>query len=218
MMFIKDNKFGWAYSGRLFWGKFHIEYNLWSKTCQIKVSRRVFSLAIPPIALWVCFGEEESDDEISIRIFDWAIWWDFWSGEGWDSKTPRWRDGCFHIDNFFLGRRKYERKVVEEKEVEVPMPEGSYRATVKLCEDTWKRPRWGKKVIKRVDIEIPDGIPHPGKGENSWDCGDDATFGICCPAVSIADGVGKLVGSVLRDRVRYGSYSCWNWKKELSER
>jgi hypothetical protein len=66
----------------------------------------------------------------------------------------------------------------------------------------------------RVDLKIDKGIPHAGKGENSWDCGDDATYGMCCAVKNIAEGVGVLVGSVLHDRVKYGGYGDWLWCRQ----
>lgn len=133
----------------------------------------------------------------------------------WDSKTPRYRKGAFHLDDFFLGKAVFSKNVIETREVAVPMPEGTYDAVVALSDDTWKRPRWPfPRVIRRADIKVEKGIPHPGKGENSWDCGDDDTYGMCAPARTIPEAVGHLVGSCLKDRVRYGGYSKWTWPKE----
>lgn len=88
------------------------------------------------------------------------------------------------------------------------MPEHPYPATVRLFESTWKRPRWpfARRMV-RAEIEVEGGIPHPGKGENSWDCDDDATYSLTCQARTAEDAVAKLVGSVLRDRRNYGGRS-----------
>lgn len=153
---------------------------------------------------------------ISLTLHSGALWWKLWTPTmEWSSKTPRWRDGSFDFADFFLGRAKCSHQTIEEREILVPMPEKSYPATATLAEWVWKRPRWFAKRLKRVSIDIPGGIPFPGKGENSWDCGDDATFGITTGECrSIAEGVGQLVGSVLRDRVRNGGWDDWTWKRQ----
>ena len=85
------------------------------------------------------------------------------------------------------------------------MPEGAYKATVEMFWGIWKRPRWVAKKILRANVEIPSGIPKNGKGENSWDCGEDATFGITMPAKNVENAIGKTVESCLRDRKKYGT-------------
>lgn len=220
MYLIKDEvKDGFVYAGRIVFKKFTIEYNLWNKSCHLKFMADedyTLGIAFPPVALWFSFGNAHyKHKEISIAFHCNSLWWNFWTNTmEWSSKTPRWRHGCFDFADFFLGKREYLRKIVEERDIDIPMPEGIYKAHVKLCEDNWKRPRWFSSTIKRIDADIPRGIPHQGKGENSWDCGEDGCFGMCCPARSIADGVGKIVGSVLHDRVRYGGWDDWNYKRQ----
>ena len=46
-------------------------------------------------------------------------------------------------------------------------------------------------------------IPVPGKGENSWDCGEDATFSLSCPSTTISEAIGEMVKSCMRTRERY---------------
>lgn len=152
--------------------------------------------------LW--YGQER---EIGINFHDWAVWINPWV-EPMDGKYF-----SFHFDNFIFGKAKYSEEVVEERNVMVPMPEKSYLANAQLFKSSWSYPRWFTKTIVRVNLKIEEGIPHEGKGENSWDCGRDATFGLTCNAKSIAEGVGQLVGHVLNDRVRYGGWSDWNWQK-----
>lgn len=194
------------------------------------------SVAFPPIAIylgaslrkerwvrriadWVSkksadmFGEKESlwsGSEFSIRVFDWAIWWKFFTDDrGWTSSRPKWRDGNWHPLDTFLGREKYTSREHEEAEVLVPMPEGVYRAKVKMTENVWKRPRWFAKTKTFGDVEMIDPVPIPGKGENSWDCGEDAIFGMSVPAEKIEDVIAGVVASALRDRRRHGGGVSW---------
>lgn len=153
-----------------------------------------------------------SGREFSVSFHDHAVFWSLGADDmGWDAQTPEWRQGAWHPLGFF--RRQGEVELVDEREVLVPMPERSYRAKARLERTHWgfdKAPRRFDRVERHVTIEMLDGeqIPFPGKGENSWDCGDDATFSLSCRANTIEDGVGRLVASVLRSRRRHGGA---NW-------
>ncbi len=148
-----------------------------------------------------------SGSELSLRVHDWAIWWNvFCDDRGWTNTRPRWRDGCWHP----LGRhmRQGEPKVIEERDVLVPMPERAYKATARLEEVRFghtRLPRFLDRTSTSVEIKMKDGeqIPFPGKGTAFYNCGQDAAFGIYSLARTIEDGVGKMVSSVLRDRRRY---------------
>lgn len=184
-----------------------------------------FSLAFRPVALYVHIKlprpfRLRDDRELGFSFHGGALWWDLWVDPmgGYPCPQGKWRDSCFHFDDFFLGKSKCTREVLEERDVLVPMPEKAYPAHAKLMRYTWTRPRWFSKSIKRVEIDIPDGIPHEGKGENSWDCGHDATFSMTTGECnSIPEGVGKLVGSCLKDRVKYGGWGDWKWDKPKEE-
>ena len=131
------------------------------------------------------------------------------------SEDPKWWHVYKNLNDVFLGRAKCTTETIEERYIDVPMPEGSYPGYAKLVRYTWKR-RWTSKSLMRVQIDVPIGIPHEGKGENSWDMGVDRTYGITTGECrSIALGVGKLVGSVLHDRVRYGGWGDYKWHKNL---
>lgn len=210
-------------------GKLHVYLaaNSFYKICSINFNNhgyendRTFTLAIPYLFYFSIgypakkYPTWDGKREISLSFHSNSLWWQFWSDpDCWSSKDSKWRRGAFHLDDFFLGKSKFSEEFLEERNVLIPMPEKSYEATAKLTLDTWTRPRWFKKQIKRIHIEIPEGIPFEGKGENSWDCGKDATFGITCPAESIPEGVGTLVGSVLRSRVKNGGWSDWTWTKD----
>lgn len=116
--------------------------------------------------------------------------------------------------NTLLGKPVYNSKPLTERPVvkQVLMPEASYPVTVTLTEDTWQRPRWPwPTVVRRAQIECPGGIPKPGKGENSYDCGEDGTYGLTCPASTVEEALEHLKASVMRDRERYGGK---DWKPE----
>jgi len=216
---------GWPYHGRLW---LHLgsrktvafSWNLWTHFCGASVGidgedgGLKLHAALPPVSFWLClpvpsgfFPEKLTRvfqfEFAEIRVFDWAVWWKFWTGDNWSSRTPKWRDGNFNFRDFVLGRAKYKEGDGRVQNVLIPMPEGPYEATVKMTEDAWSRPRWFTQKIRRAKVDVPQGIPHEGKGENDYDCGEDRCYGISGPAENVEDAVAMLVKSVLRDRRRY---------------
>jgi hypothetical protein len=184
-----------------------------------------------PLASWARkrWGWVLPDVHIAdLRFHDRAIWWEVWHSK-WEHKasTPRWRSGNFHWWDCLTGKPAYTSEVTEGPvEVLVPMPEGAYRATVKLERLTWKRPRWPwPKVAYGFDLDVisrpgPDGpyvpdevdgarpagyIPVPGKGENAWDCGPDGTFAMSGAGRTVERAIATVVEDVLRDRRRRGA-------------
>lgn len=152
--------------------------------------------------------------ELAVKFHGGSVWWTLWVDDS-ERRYPRSfadrvRAGSFDPVAFLLGRPVYTSTDLEQREIDVPLPERSYRGTARLHDDAWRRPRWPFPLrIRRVSIEMHDGeqLPHPGKGENSWDGGEDATFGITTAAATIEDGIGHLVASVLRSRLRHGGPS-----------
>lgn len=151
---------------------------------------------------------------IGVRWFEGSLWIDLWN----DPMESRSVDpGWWHITitplDTLLGRTRYKETPIADERVIVPMPEGGYAATVKIFESVWSRPRWPFAWRRMVRSEItPDvPIPFPGKGENSWDCGEDATHSMIGAYETGFDAAMALSRSVMRDRVRYGG---WNYQPE----
>jgi hypothetical protein len=153
-------------------------------------------------------GSKWSGRSFGIRFFDSAVWWDLGSDDyGWTKGRPKWKDGSWRPLGFNM--RTTDPVVVETREVLVPMPERSYRGTATVTEAYWgyaKLPRFFHDKRRHVDINMHDGeqVGVPGKGENSWDCGDDAIFGMSTAERTPEDAVGKLVASALRTRRKHG--------------
>lgn len=138
-----------------------------------------------------------------------SLRWDIWAPQGyWSKEIPRWMDGHFEIADAILGEHVYSERNFPMQHVEIPMPEGTYKATLVMQLATWKRARWPFPLtVMRAKIEVPEGIPVPGKGENSWDCGPDALYGTTCRANTPEAAIATLVESVLRTRKqRCGSH------------
>lgn len=136
--------------------------------------------------------------------------WQFGGGTmSWSSSTPKWKDGSIDLPKLLFGPVKYEEgRDREVHHVQIPMPEGAYDATITLSTDSWSRPRWKTLSIRRCRVDIPLGIPYPGKGENSWDCDEDAAYGLTAPADTVEEAIALVVESVLRKRRERGSLSA----------
>lgn len=145
-----------------------------------------------------------NERELSLRFFDYGVWWHLWADpNNWSSKTPRWRDGSWHYLDTLLGKSVYSSESIAGADVLIPMPEGAYPATVKLTLDTWKRPRWLARTLRRASVDMKTPIPHEGKGENSWDCGKDGLYGLSTCADTFEEAISKTTESALKSRRRY---------------
>lgn len=153
----------------------------------------------------------KSEREVGFSIHDGALWVSVWENRNnWSSRDPWWMHFTIRPANV-LGKQTFSQRVIEEREVEIPMPEGTYKAKAMLVERERGRSRWPWKRRSRgarFDLrEKP--IPFSGKGENDYDCGEDGLYGMSCPAESISDGIGKVVASCLETRARRGDPARW---------
>lgn len=146
-----------------------------------------------------------------VRIHDWTLHWDFLKFDwGWSSQMPKWMDGGVDVRQLVLGKRVYEEKVFDQRDISIPMPEGEYpaRALVYDAIRGWERLPWRQRTA-HVRIDVSRGIPFSGKGENSWDCGEDGLWGWSGPARSVGEAIGKVVASVLETRSKRGDPLKW---------
>lgn len=149
---------------------------------------------------------------LSLRIFDWAVWWNLWRnphhGRQNDPRQSSWHP--FGHPGEQLGKARE----VERREVKVTMPEKTYRAmATREVLVTRGTPRWpfARPWVSRVNLDFaPYGpVPVPGKGENSWDCGEDATYASSQGADTIEEAIADFQRSTARLRERRGGK---NWR------
>lgn len=193
------------------------EYALSWNFC-IGLANLYFHLEHWPLQRWLSNKIKRPDEkygngrEIGVSVFDGAVMIDLWNDPMEHRRNdPRWWHIYLVPKDLLLGRAQYsEEGTPKIARVEVPMPERNYPATVKLYVAQWKRSRWPwPQRLMRADITPDTPIPFPGKGENSWDCGEDATYSLCCMAHNEHEAVSTLVASVLRSRYKYGGK---NWR------
>lgn len=141
--------------------------------------------------------------------------WSFqWKIAATEANRRTWRYGYIDLTDKLLGKVTVNDHAVDSKRVTVPLPEGGYPATVELRRVTRRRPRTRMTTLYRYDITPDVAIPEPGKGENSWDIDDDATYSQSGPCAGpdsewVTAAVTGLAQSVMRQRERYGSGQAW---------
>ena len=187
----------------------------------------VVSVYIPRLRGWVPYDERETGFTI-VQDVD-TGWWDMplsaglwrdpmgasygdrwrqyreapWRGDGWSwyAHPFRWIPGDSVVE--------YDASMERTADVTVSMPEGDYAASWRQRRCRWQRPRWfAAPWVWRYSLDIPGGVPLPGKGENSWDCEDDATYGVTFAVQDHPEGpeetACRFVGDHLQSRARRG--------------
>jgi len=161
------------------------------------------------VFFFIPFGpgvREARECEISFR--DWTLRINPLSkAMSWSSSDPWWVRGLsLNVTDVIFGCTEHHSEIVSEHKVLVPMPEGMYPGTVKINHSTWTRSRWPGVWLRRIDsqIDMETGIPCSGKGENSWDCGDDALYGCGSSEPTVEAAIAAAVKASLESRRRYG--------------
>ncbi len=157
--------------------------------------------------------EHQPSRTYSVSLVDGSLHYDLGkpgSGDEWHRDDPlNWMRGIVHPVDKILGRAEHAlEKVGPQVRAIASFPEGDYPLLLQREIRTWKRPRWPWPLVHRsVDIEAVRPAESQGKGENSWDCGPDAIWGMSSPGHSYEDAVAAYVKATLRDRARRGHIS-----------
>lgn len=165
--------------------------------------------------------------EFSVSWHHGSLWWDFWTSEEkmtW-TKNKSWRKGCWHIVDWVRGKHKYQRQEMSRNQFYLPFFEGIYNVEVIESERTDSYQRWFTKRSTAWEVRagyynekgefIEKPIPVEGKGENSWDCDEDATYSSSFPGQPYNKNVKTpyqaalyFWNSMMKDRERRGG-SKW---------
>ena len=148
-----------------------------------------------------------TDRDIGIRFFEWTLWVSLWENtKEWSRDDPEWWHFYIDIRKLLIGDHKNQEQVHRCYDVTVALPEGDYLVHAKDVTLTRSWPRWPfKKRFHRVLYEVADGgdIPFPGKGENSWDMGDDGLSGgslLYTDGLDLADHIRDMILDYRRKR------------------
>jgi len=164
-------------------------------------------------------GSSLTRRETHVSIHNWALGWSLWMPSHMSkSDDPRWRRGSLSLLDTVFGETSFSEKQVDKQAVLVPMPERNYRGTVTLLQQTWKRPRWPFKTGPerlhlsrlgyRLTMEEGEQIPFPGKGENSWDQGENALYDLSGRG-DVIDAIAAAVRTIYKSRRAYGGSVSW---------
>lgn len=152
-------------------------------------------LALGP-ALWVSWGRRGYDwpgrewgvrlwgDHLTVRwaCDDSEMRYDGKGGQG--RPKAGWYWSCSPLNAIF-GKPAYKREEIAREVHTLTMPEGRYRADCVVTRSTWTRPRWPWRPfsldLARAEIDFDPPVGIPGKGENAYDCDDDATHSVTMP-------------------------------------
>lgn len=152
------------------------------------------------------FHHPNESRQTGIAYHNETLWiYPFSKTMSWSSKDRWWNKYIsWSPSEFICGRNKYSEITTSDwQDIVITMPEGKYKGKIRLFLSEWKN-RFRTKRIERAEIEMEEGIPFPGKGENSWDCGEDASFGLTCPAKSEPEAIASMIENVLTSRRNYG--------------
>lgn len=157
-----------------------------------------------------------------------ALVWS-WMKKEWEcgARGGQWyKSFYFHIDDFVLGKsERLENEIAAVDDIYFKLGDKEF----KINKIKWEKNRSFRRHIPytlfhktwySLNIKIDKPPMHSGKGENSWDCGDDGTYGLSCAwkhapptwkyddvkfAAEIATSI--YVEGVLKDAKRYGGSS-----------
>ena len=150
--------------------------------------------------------------ELSLRYFNWTLYFNLWTNP--DGYQRSWRRFSLDFLDILFGQTKCKKYLREGPyEDTFAMPERKYDITVSVWEYVYTRrrlPFWSR-AIRRIDLDCAEGIPFPGKGENSWDLGDDFSYSMSCPSASPENAKIIWRKSILRDRLKNGGE---NWSPQ----
>lgn len=133
------------------------------------------------------------------------------------SSDPTWRRRLKLFDwRWIVGKDRHAYRVLmpaQRHTIAIDWWDGDrYEVDITLEERTWKN---RVRTLRQTtwNMSVPQGMPappFPGKGENSWDCGDDGLHGagvnidtVPCLEAALA----HFGGIVEKSRLRYGSRS-----------
>ena len=227
---------------------FNVEWEVWSKRFGITLGLGYYDCALSfSLSLWFFSFHWHVDNHkleswirhkikrpgetygngraIGVTVHNWAIWVNLWQDPmETRSSDPKWWAFNIDIQKLLIGKAKYTEEVLSQGNTDVIMPENRYPAKFSIIRQTWTYTRWffaKQRDFMKLEME-GKGIPIPGKGENSYDCGDDAIRGASTPVdfdhpnFTLKYALEDFAFSVLRTRAKYASLD-WRPRDEADE-
>lgn len=185
---------------------------------------RDFRVGVPGLAALLRLeragvGRIQKSRRFGLSLFDSCL--TFYGGSDphvWSRDDPWYHRLTIDLHRLLFGKASYkEEPVGEPVSGYVAVDREAYPVTAQLKVSSWTYPRrmglsrFVNNSISRVEVDCGKGIPIPGKGENSWDLGDDKIFEASVAANSLEEGMERLAEMVRDRRDRYGGEG---WKPE----
>lgn len=188
-------------------------------TISLRIPRNGVYLTVPLPRAWLKRLDYHGR-ELGVNFHNGALWFKLWNDPHecnyqapFRDPQSRKRQPVLHLDNLIFGKSKHRSEDLETFAGTLNL-DGGYEITARRFVSEWRRPRWPiPRRVMRVEIEIPGGIPIPGKGENGWDCEDDAIFGRTAPAKTIEEAARQLIVDVEQTRRKRGGR---DWKPRVA--
>lgn len=145
-----------------------------------------------------------------LTLAEGALHYDFGkpgSGDEWHHNDPlNWMRGVRFLADDVFGRTTYtSERVGPPVQAVACFPEGQYTLTLQRETHTWIRDRWPWPYVRKsVDITLEKPPGFQGKGENSYDCGPDAIYGMSSDGHNFEEAVAAYVKAVLKERAKRG--------------
>lgn len=202
-------------------GKYKVEgffHRQWQLAANVSVggyekTERLWHVAFGPFYCYIHreIGYVKNPTRYGFSL-DWNIFHIYAGEDDWVNaqggvKYWMWRD---RLLDFLFGKTLYFRHKIDYSPapLTVTFDEGDYKILATRERACWMRPRWPfRKVRESIDIDIPGGIPFAGKGESSYDCDDDAIYGMGSDGHDFEDAKKAVIDAVMRERSRYGNAS-----------
>ena len=169
-------------------------------------------------------------DDVRLHLWNSCDAWSRDSIKDWPWRTHGWSFTYNWLDAL-VGRTRYESEPGTWHDATLTMDGREIPMRVHLYRCRWRRDRWYSRVmahawgqwVYRAGISVAghdhddpertrwENVKPPGfagKGENSWDCGDNATYAMTVAVratpYTVADLVAMYEADVLRSRAKYG--------------
>lgn len=196
---------------------FHAGLKMYGFSVDENDEAATLGLYLWPVLVWLSFSRwssarEHTVTEIKINFADEIRFRISWRAD--DHHSPHrwgWSWSVSVLDKL-LGSPVYRADPHPTEFIgEVKMPERGYACTGRIARDSWRRPRWFRRTVVRAHVKMNTGeqIPIPGKGENSWDCGEDANYSQTFPAKTIEEALAHVAADAMRTREKRGGP---NWR------
>lgn len=154
-----------------------------------------YGIEFAALAQWH-IGPDFADDPLQIS---WNIGMDPDTHKHGPNGDPWWRRGSVSVFDLLFGRLERTELSKVCKEVEIPLPEGPVLAKMETTKRRWSRPRFVRPhEFTTVYVDFKPHFVTTGHPKH------DGFYGQSLVARNLEDGIGKVVGGIIAERLQNG--------------